>query len=62
MRIDSQSDSQQDEKVEEPEGDVRRTQSLWNFGAKYAEKFMKEKGKVENFELVLDETIDLIKI
>ena len=33
-----------------------------NFGAKDAKKITKEKGKVDNFELVLDDTIDLIKI
>ena len=33
-----------------------------NFGAKDAKKITKEKGKVDNFELVLDDTIDFVKI
>ena len=42
--------------------DARMAQSQWNFGAKDAKKITKEKGKVDNFELVLDDTIDFVKI
>lgn len=41
--------------------DARMAQSQWNFGAKDAKKIMKEKGKVDNYELVLDDTIDFVK-
>ena len=41
--------------------DARMAQSQWNFGAKDAKKIMREKGKVDDYQLVLDDQIEFFK-
>ena len=41
--------------------DARLAQSQWKFGARDAKSIMKDKGKINNYELLLEDTIDFVQ-